>query len=113
MTRIVSVQNQYNFEHRRASEDVLDFCQQRGITFIPWYPIGGGRSDYNREVTQRVAAKHNATTRQIALAWLLARSPAILPIPGTNSIQHLEENIAAASIKLDDEDMADLDTLSD
>jgi pyridoxine 4-dehydrogenase len=113
MTPIVSVQNHYNFEHRRASEDILRLCEQQGVVFIPYFPIGGGNTDYNQELIRRVADKHNASAHQIALAWLLTRSPALLPIPGTSSIKHLEENIAAADIVLDDEDMATLDRLTD
>lgn len=113
MTEIASVQNHYNFEHRKDSEPVLKLCEQSGIAFIPYFPIGGGMSDYNSGVLQKIAGKHSATPHQIALAWLLAHSPAMLPIPGTGSVDHLEENIAAASLTLDDEDMAQLDTLSD
>lgn len=113
MTRIVSVQNHYNFEHRRDSEAILQFCEQQGIAFIPYFPIGGGSTDYNQQLIRRIADKHEATAHQVALAWLLAHSPAILPIPGTSSIKHLEENIAAANLILDDEDLAALDQLAD
>jgi len=112
MTTIVSVQNHYNFEHRRASEDILRLCEQQGLVFIPYFPIGGGNTDYNQQLIRRIADKHNASAHQIALAWLLAHSPALLPIPGTSSIKHLEENIAAANITLDGEDMAALDKLA-
>jgi pyridoxine 4-dehydrogenase len=110
---IASVQNHYNFEHRHGSEDVLKFCESHSIAFIPYYPIGGGMRDYTQKTLQDVADKHEATTHQVALAWLLAHSPAMLPIPGTSSIDHLEENIAAASIKLDADDLASFDRLSD
>ena len=113
MTPIVSVQNYYNFEHRAASEAIVGFCEQLGIAFIPYFPIGGGRRDYNQGIIQNIAHKHNATGHQIALAWLLTHSPVMLPIPGTSSTKHLEENIAAADIKLNGEDMAALDSLSD
>jgi len=113
ITPIVSVQNHYNFEHRRDSEAVLDFCERHHIAFIPYFPIGGGQSDYNQQIIQDVARKHQANARQIALAWLLARSKCMLPIPGTSSIAHLEENIASANIKLSAADMAALDKLSD
>jgi aryl-alcohol dehydrogenase-like predicted oxidoreductase len=112
-TPIVSVQNHYNFEHRKDSEDVLKFCEEQNIAFIPYFPIGGGRSDYNQQALQSIATKHHATTHQIALAWLLQHSPVMLPIPGTASIEHLEENIAAAGLELDDEDRIALDKLSD
>ena len=113
LTPIVSVQNHYNIEHRRDSEPVLRFCEEQEIAFIPYFPIGGGMSDYDQPALRSVADKHGASTCQIALAWLLRRSPVTLPIPGTSSVKHLEENIAAAEIKLDDTDMAALDTLSD
>lgn len=113
LTPIVSVQNHYNFEHRRDSEEVLRFCEQQGIAFIPYFPIGGGSREYNQQTLNDIADKHEATPHQIALAWLLAHSPVMLPIPGTSSLDHLEENVAAASIRLDDADMAALDTLTD
>jgi len=106
MTDIVSVQNRYNAGASAASEEVLKYCQSQGIAFIPYFPIGGDGT--NLDMLEGVAKKHNATVRQIALAWLLAHSPVMLPIPGTCSIEHLEENIAAADIKLDDEDLAEL-----
>lgn len=113
LTPIVSVQNHYNFEHRRDSEEILKFCESQGIAFIPYFPMGGGMSDYHQRLLQDIAGKHEATPHQIALAWLLAHSPVMLPIPGTGSIEHLEENIAAAAIKLDDDDLAALDAQSD
>jgi pyridoxine 4-dehydrogenase len=113
LTHIASVQNHYNIEHRVGSEPIVDFCEQQGIAFIPYFPMGGGSSDYNRTVLQVIAHKHHASTHQIVLAWLLAHSPIILPIPGTSSIKHLEANIAAASIKLDEKDLVALDSLSD
>jgi len=113
MTKIVSVQNHYNFEHRVGSEAILKFCEQQGIAFIPYFPIGGGRTNHHQRIIRTIANKHNASTQQIALAWLLAHSPAMLPIPGTSSIKHLEENIAAANIQLDSEDMLALDQLTD
>ncbi len=104
---IVSVQNEYNIENRE-SDDVLAACGKAGIAFIPWYPLGAGRALRSAQV-KRVAARLAATPAQVALAWLLARSPVMLPIPGTGSIAHLEENAAAASLKLSAEDLAELD----
>lgn len=113
LTPIVSVQNYYNFEHRADSEATLKFCEQNNIAFIPYFPIGGGRSDYNTEVLNRIATAHNASPHQIALAWLLAHSPVMVPIPGTASLKHLEQNVAAADITLTPEDIAAIDSLSD
>jgi len=112
MTSIVSVQNNYNL-FNREHEDVLRLCEERGIAFIPYFPIGGGQTDMKQLRLQAVADKHQVTTRQIALAWLLAHSSVILPIPGTSSIAHLEENIAATSIRLDGDDLAVLDAIND
>jgi aryl-alcohol dehydrogenase-like predicted oxidoreductase len=103
---IVSVQNEYNLENRK-DEPVLAACEKAGIAFIPWYPLGAGRALRSAKV-KRVAARLGATPAQVALAWLLARSPVMLPIPGTGSIAHLEENAAAASLKLGAEDLAEL-----
>jgi aryl-alcohol dehydrogenase-like predicted oxidoreductase len=97
VTPIVSVQNLFNVGNRR-SESMLDVCETEELVFIPWAPIGQGTSG-NRAVA-KIASAHGATTHQTALAWLLARSPSMLPIPGTSSVAHLEENIAAASIRL-------------
>jgi pyridoxine 4-dehydrogenase len=103
---IVSVQNRYNFDDR-SSEDVLDACEAAGIAFLPWAPIGG-ISPLKNEQLQRVAKAHDATVLQIAIAWLLKRSPVMLPIPGTGSIAHFDENLAAASITLTDDEFRDL-----
>lgn len=102
---IVSVQNRYNIAYRGASEGIIDYCEREGVAFLPWFPLGAASSDVddNTEV-QVVAKKHNVTTRQIALAWLFARSKQMLPIPGTASLEHLDENVRSASIILDDED---------
>jgi aryl-alcohol dehydrogenase-like predicted oxidoreductase len=100
---IVSVQNDYSVENR-GSDDVLAACGQAGIAFIPWYPLGAGRALRSANV-KRVAARLGATPAQVAIAWLLARSPVMLPIPGTASIAHLEENVAAAALKLGAEDL--------
>jgi aryl-alcohol dehydrogenase-like predicted oxidoreductase len=103
---IVSVQNEYNIGNRQ-DDDVLAACEKAGIAFIPWFPLGAGRAMRSTEV-KRVAARLKATSAQVAIAWLLARSPVMLPIPGTGSIAHLEENAAAAALKLSAEDLAEL-----
>ncbi|MEY2570932.1 MAG: pyridoxine 4-dehydrogenase [Acidimicrobiaceae bacterium] len=104
ITPIVSVQNRFNAADR-SSDAVLDACERGGIAFIPWAPVGGHRPGHG-EGLDVVAARHGASPVQIALAWLLARSPVMLPIPGTGSVAHLEENIAAADIALSDDDLA-------
>jgi pyridoxine 4-dehydrogenase len=106
---IVSVQNEYNLVNRQH-EAVLDYCTEHGIIFIPWFPLGGLRGDSARvnALTEDLAKKHGATPQQIALAWLLARSPIILPIPGTLSIEHLTSNLQAASIQLSQADYQSL-----
>lgn len=103
---IVSVQNEYNLTNR-SSEDVLVACEAAGIAFIPWYPLGAGSALRSARL-KRVATRRSATPAQIAIAWLLARSPVMLPIPGTASIAHLDENVAAASLTLSAEDRASL-----
>jgi pyridoxine 4-dehydrogenase len=104
---IVSVQNRYNLGHR-ASEDVLDHCERERIAFLPWYPLDVGRLAQTRGALRRVAREKGATPAQVALAWLLHRSPVMLPIPGTASLEHLEENVAASRVELSDEDVAAL-----
>ena len=103
---IVSVQNRYSIGDR-ASENVLEACEKTGIIFLPWYPLGDGAALRNGKVKQ-VAKKVGATPAQVALAWLLAKSPVMLPIPGTSSVEHLEENMGATNVRLSDEDMAAL-----
>lgn len=110
---IVSVQNRYNLTHRRDSDEIVDFCEAHDIAFIPYFPIGGGMNQLGQLTIQAIAEKHQATSAQIALAWLLARSQTMLPIPGTASIDHLEENVAASQLQLSDRDIAQLDSLSD
>lgn len=105
---IATVQNLYNVGNRQ-SEDVLDRCEQLGIGFIPWFPLAAGELAQPGGVVHEVAQRHGATAGQVALAWLLQRSPVMLPIPGTSSIAHLEENVAAADLRLTDEDIATLD----
>jgi aryl-alcohol dehydrogenase-like predicted oxidoreductase len=95
---IVSVQNEYNIDNR-SSEDVLKACERLGIAFLPWYPLGAGTALRSAKI-KTLSKKIKATPAQIAIAWLLAKSPVMLPIPGTSSIQHLEENVAAAGITL-------------
>jgi pyridoxine 4-dehydrogenase len=98
---IVSVQNRYSFADREW-DHVVDYCETHGIAFIPWFPLGAGK--VAGEVLNEVAHAHQASSKQVALAWLLRRSPIMLPIPGTSSIEHLEENIAAASLRLNVEE---------
>ena len=102
---IVSVQNRYSFADREW-DYVVDYCERNGIVFIPWFPLGAGR--IAGEVLNQVAQAHHASPTQVALAWLLRRSPVILPIPGTSSIEHLEQNVAAASLRLKDEEYEEL-----
>jgi pyridoxine 4-dehydrogenase len=106
---VVTVQNRYNLADR-ASEDVLDYCEKKGIGFIPWFPLAAGDLAKAGGALDTIARAHKATPGQIALAWLLKRSPVMLPIPGTGQVKHLEENVAGAAIKLTDEEFASLDT---
>jgi pyridoxine 4-dehydrogenase len=101
---IVSVQNEYNLADRR-SDDVVEVCEADGLAFLPWFPLGAGRLVISGGALDRVASKRVATRAQVALAWLLYRSPIMLVIPGTNSTDHLVENVAAAGLRLDDEDL--------
>ena len=98
---IVSVQNRYSFADREW-DYVVSYCQRNGIAFIPWFPLGAGK--VAGEVLNRIAQAHSASPTQIALAWLLRRSPIMLPIPGTSSIEHIEQNVAAASLRLAEEE---------
>ncbi len=102
---IVSVQNRYSFADREW-DYVVDYCETNGVAFIPWFPLGAGK--VAGDVLSKVSRSRQATPMQIALAWLLRRSPIMLPIPGTSTIEHLEENIAAASVKLTDEEFDNL-----
>jgi pyridoxine 4-dehydrogenase len=102
--RIASVQNRYNLGDRRA-EDLLEFCEQHAIAFIPWAPVDAGTLARPGGPLEEVARHHEGTsTSQLALAWLLRRSPVIVPIPGTSTVAHLEENLAAADVELTDEE---------
>lgn len=105
---VATVQNRYNLADR-TSEDVLDYCEEQGIGFIPWYPLAAGDLARPGGRLDAIARRHGATPGQIALAWLLKRSPVMLPIPGTSKVSHLEENVAAAAVTLSDEDFATLD----
>jgi len=102
---IVSVQNRYSFADREW-DYVVDYCERNGMVFIPWFPLGAGR--VAGEVLNQVAQAHHASPTQVALAWLLKRSPVLLPIPGTSSIKHLEQNVAAASLRLKDDEYVEL-----
>src|SRR5947208_8901805 len=108
---IVSVQNQYNIENRK-SEKVLVYCEKKSLGFMPWFPIGGGRGLKPDNALERAAKARGASVVQVALAWLLERSPVMLPIPGTSSIAHLEEHVAAAAIKLNPAEWKAIDALA-
>ena len=100
VVKIVSVQNKYNLTDR-AYEDVVDYCTKNNLAFIPWFPLGAGELVKPGGVLDRLAKKHDATMSQVAIAWLLRRSPVVLPIPGTSKASHVEQNVAAAELKLD------------
>jgi pyridoxine 4-dehydrogenase len=106
--QVATVQNLYNLTERK-SEDVLEHCEANGIGFIPWFPLAAGRLAEPGGPVADIAQAHGATTGQVALAWLLARSPVMLPIPGTGSVEHLEENVAAAELQLAGDELARLD----
>jgi aryl-alcohol dehydrogenase-like predicted oxidoreductase len=107
---IASVQNRYNVFDRRW-DSVIDYCERQRMAFIPWFPLGAGtlhsvvHEERARERIEQVARRHESTVLQVALAWLLDRSPAMLVIPGTSKVKHLEENVAASELELDDEDL--------
>ncbi len=104
---IVSVQNRYSMTDRN-SEDVLEYCEKHNLAFIPWFPLAAGKLSGTDSPLARLASQWQATPSQLALAWLLAKSPVILPIPGTSSVEHLEENIAAARLKFDGSKLQEL-----
>jgi pyridoxine 4-dehydrogenase len=106
--KVATVQNRYNLVDR-GSEEVLDYCEQLHIGFIPWFPLAAGDLAKPGSLLNAIAAKHGAAPSQIALAWMLKRSPVMLPIPGTSKVKHLEENVAAADIVLSDSEFAALD----
>jgi pyridoxine 4-dehydrogenase len=105
---IVSVQNKYDITDR-AHEDVVDYCEKNRLVFIPWFPLAAGSLTRPGGVLDNLAKAHNVTTSQIAIAWLLRRSPVILPIPGTSKVKHLEENVASAELKLSDSEWKSLE----
>ncbi len=109
LTPIVSVQNRYSFADREW-DFLLDFCQTNSIAFLPWAPLGRGGKAH--DLVEEIAKKHGVQPLQVALAWLLKRSPAMLPIPGTSSPEHLEENVAAAALELRDEDLEKLSAVT-
>jgi aryl-alcohol dehydrogenase-like predicted oxidoreductase len=109
---VATVQNLYNLTERKH-EDVLEHCEANGIGFIPWFPLAAGKLAEPGGPVAQIAEARGATTGQIALAWLLARSPVMLPIPGTSSVAHLEENVAAAELQLGDDELARLDRAAD
>lgn len=111
ITEIVTVQNLYNLSNRQ-SEEVLEYCTREGIGFIPWFPLAYGQLASEGSVLDSAAKEHGATPAQLALAWLLHKSPVVLPIPGTSKVSHLEDNMAAAAIKLSDDEVAALTALA-
>jgi len=108
VVEIVSVQNEYNLGNRK-SEAVLEYCEREGIAFIPWFPVAAGKLAQRGGKLDDLATKHDATVSQLSLAWLLHRSPVLLPIPGTSSVEHLEENLKAADVTLSDAEWKDLE----
>lgn len=106
--KVATVQNRYNLVDR-ASEDVLAYCEAEGIGFIPWYPLAAGKLAESGSVLDQIAKAHHHASSQVALAWLLKRSPVMLPIPGTSKVSHLEENVAAAGLDLSDDEFMALD----
>jgi aryl-alcohol dehydrogenase-like predicted oxidoreductase len=105
---VVSVQNKYNIIDR-AYEDVVDYCTKNKIAFIPWFPLAAGELIKPGGALDRLAKAHSATTSQVAIAWLLHRSPMMLPIPGTSRVKHLEENVAAAELRLSETEWQSLE----
>lgn len=108
VVEIVSVQNLYNLSDRKH-EDVLEYCEQNHIAFIPWFPVAGGKLTQAGGALDTAAKRHNATVSQLSIAWLLHRSPVMLPIPGTSSVAHLEENIASANVQLSAEEWKEIE----
>jgi aryl-alcohol dehydrogenase-like predicted oxidoreductase len=112
IVKVTTVQNRYSLADRRH-EETLAYCEKQGMGFLPWYPINAGKllkaDNPAAQTLAQIAARHSATVAQLSLAWLLQRSPVMLPIPGTSKVAHLEENIAAAGLKLDAEDWTELE----
>jgi aryl-alcohol dehydrogenase-like predicted oxidoreductase len=108
IVNVASVQNKYNIGDR-AHEDVVDYCAEQKIAFIPWFPLAAGQLVKRGGALDRLARKHQATMSQVAIAWLLHRSPAMLPIPGTSKVSHLEQNVAAAELHLDESEWQSLE----
>ena len=106
--KVATVQNRYNLVER-THEAVLDFCESQGIGFIPWFPLASGDLAKSGSLLDNIARHHGAAPGQIALAWMLKRSPVMLPIPGTSQVSHLEENVAAAALQLTAEEFNSLD----
>jgi pyridoxine 4-dehydrogenase len=105
---IVSVQNMYNVSQRQH-EDVLEYCEKNGLAFIPWFPVASGKLAAPGGKLDEISKRHGAAVSQLSLAWLLHRSPVMLPIPGTSSVAHLEENLKAAEIELSDAEMKEIE----
>jgi aryl-alcohol dehydrogenase-like predicted oxidoreductase len=108
VVEVVSVQNQYNIGDRQH-EDVLEYCTKHGIAFIPWYPVAAGKLAQPGGKLDEVAKRHDATVSQLSLAWLLHHSPVLLPIPGTSSVDHLEENVKSQDVELSDAEWAEIE----
>jgi aryl-alcohol dehydrogenase-like predicted oxidoreductase len=108
IVEVASVQNKYNITDR-AYEEVIEYCTKNKIAFIPWFPLAAGELTKPGGVLSKLAKAHNATTSQIAIAWLLRRSPVMLPIPGTSKVKHLEENVASAELKLSETEWQSLE----
>ena len=106
---IVSVQNLYNVGDRQH-EDVLEYCEKRGLAFIPWFPVAAGKLAQPGGKLDKIAKRHGATVAQLSIAWLLHRSPVMLPIPGTSSVAHLEENLKAAAISISDAELKEIES---
>jgi pyridoxine 4-dehydrogenase len=109
---VASVQNRYSLADRR-NEETLKFCEQQGVGFLPWYPMSGGKMLKSESPAgprlAEIAARHSVSVAQVSIAWLLQRSPVMLPISGTSKVEHLEENVAATSLKLSAEEWADVE----
>ena len=115
IVKVVTVQNRYSLADRR-NEETLNYCAEKGIGFLPWYPMAGGKmlkqESSSAQAMARIADRHHASIAQLSLAWLLQRSPVMLPIPGTSKVAHLEENVAAAGIRLSAEECAELEAVA-